>query len=485
MRSLVVMWVAVFLVSCSGRSPDPGPGPAPGPGGGWAADLRQSTDLGGEEVRESRDGPWIVRAAGSAAADGAEWSGAPSADGAMRLGMAEGEAPAPGAPPTGGVALGGDAGSATGDADEAPFPGPPTRDAQGGGRLRAGATDDNEDLEGFVKFLAEWGDRPETAANHDPLDVRDRRFVRVVNREGKPVPAAEVRITDEAADRVVLLGRTYGDGRVPYYPNLAGPPKSPVVAAGAPEGNLVVEVRRDGATARARWDGGSAEFTMTVDVAKPVADPVALDVLLLIDTTGSMADEIERIKESLLSMTQKLRSLGREFDLRYAAVLYRDIGDEYVTKAHPFTSDLPAFDAALKTVMADGGGDTPESLNQGLAEAVGRSDWREGAAKVLFLIADAEPHMDYAGDVRYGESLAAALARGIRIHAVAASGLEGVGSLVFRQIAQFTRGKFIFIEYGRIEESAAAHGVAGAVKSNNLDDILFEQIRDEVARWGR
>ena len=53
-----------------------------------------------------------------------------------------------------------------------------------------------------------------------------------------------------------------------------------------------------------------------------------------------------------------------------------------------------------------GGGDGPESLNQGLAEAVGRADWREGAAKVMFLIADAQPHMDYDGD-GYGDDQAA------------------------------------------------------------------------------
>jgi hypothetical protein len=104
----------------------------------------------------------------------------------------------------------------------------------------------------------------------------------------------------------------------------------------------------------------------------------------------------------------------------------------------------------------------------------------------MFLIADAPPHMDYAGDVPYGQSLRAAVGKGIRVHSVAASGLPAVGSLVFRQIAQFTRGKFIFIEYGGdVAASGAKHGVEGAAKSNNLDDILFEQIRDEVARWGR
>src|SRR5690606_116710 len=103
---------------------------------------------------------------------------------------------------------------------------------------------------------------------------------------------------------------------------------------------------------------------------------------------------------------------------------------------------------ALRTITAGGGGDFPESLNQGLAQAVAGVAWRRTAAKVVFLIADAPPHTDYQDDIPYGESLKDALARGVRIHAVAASGLDPFGSLVFRQTAQYTRGRFIFIEYG-------------------------------------
>jgi hypothetical protein len=104
---------------------------------------------------------------------------------------------------------------------------------------------------------------------------------------------------------------------------------------------------------------------------------------------------------------------------------------------------------------------------------------------VVFLIGDAPPHMDYDGDVPYGESLKAAAGAGIRIHSIAASGLDATGSFIWRQIAQYTRGKFIFIEYGGHAETAASHGVAGKTGSNNLDEIIFERIQEEVAGWGR
>jgi hypothetical protein len=67
---------------------------------------------------------------------------------------------------------------------------------------------------------------------------------------------------------------------------------------------------------------------------------------------------------------------------------------------------------------------------------------------------------------------------------VAASGLDEVGTLLFRQVAQLRRGKFILIEYGSVAASAESHRVQGKVESNNLDEILYAQIRDELAGWG-
>ena len=107
---------------------------------------------------------------------------------------------------------------------------------------------------------------------------------------------------------------------------------------------------------------------MSMDWAKD-SGPVRLDVAFVIDTTGSMSDEIARIKSTLLSVTEQLGG-EKEVSLRYGAVLYRDLGDEYVTSRYPFTTDVKAFDSALQQIHAGGGGDMPESMNQGLAEAV-------------------------------------------------------------------------------------------------------------------
>ena len=317
----------------------------------------------------------------------------------------------------------------------------------------------------------------------DVLDVTDKRTLRVLSPAGDPLPAARVSLVDPATKRVVWSGHTFGDGRLPVYPNLIVPGTGLPAAGVAPRSGWIVQAEWEGSVSRTRWDGQEDHLDLVVD-ASGVSGAVPLDVCFVIDTTGSMGDEIARIKETLLSVTEQLRQ-EQAVDLRYGAVLYRDLGDAYVTRRHPFTSDLEAFDRALQEIEAGGGGDGPESLNQGLAVAVGGMDWRDDTARVAFVIADAPPHMDYQEQVTYGRAAAAALHQGIKIHTVAASGLDDRGSLAFRQVSQLTRGEFIFIEYGSTARSAADHGVTGQVTSNNLDAILYKRIHDEIVGWGR
>ena len=98
-------------------------------------------------------------------------------------------------------------------------------------------------------------------------------------------------------------------------------------------------------------------------------------------------------------------------------------------------------------MKADGGGDYPESLNQALHEAVNDMRWRDDAIRLVFLVADAPPHLDYPQDEDYAVEMVRARQKGIKIFSVASSGLDDQGEYVFRQLAQQTMGKFIFILY--------------------------------------
>jgi len=342
--------------------------------------------------------------------------------------------------------------------------------------LRAGDTDDNACYPQFLQFMDSARDRWDQSSVRY-LDVSSRRFVLVTDRNQRPLPNARVEILDPQG-QAIFDATSYGDGKVAFFPRVYDPRTTLTWYR--------VRVTYQDHVVTRDWGNDAVRPTLTVAV--PVAaqrPPLKLDVAFVIDTTGSMDDEIARIKSTLLTVTAQLRKTSAEVDLRYGAVLYRDLGDEYLTRTYPLTKNIAAFDQALQQVAATGGGDEAESVNQALQQAIHGLEWRDDAARVAFLIADAPPHLDYDDDVPYTESLKDAAAIGLRIHSVAASGLNPIGSIVFRQIAQFTRGKFIFIEYGSIEASAARHGVAAAVESNNLDQIIYRQLMWEMLHFGR
>lgn len=345
--------------------------------------------------------------------------------------------------------------------------------------LKAGSTDDNADFKGYLKFLETWTTRGDVRGDYQPLDVAGRVFVRVVDGDKRPLPGVAITVSDPRTKAPLWKATTYGDGQAPYYPRLFGP-------AAQQGGQLEVSATIAGAAVTATWDGQS-DLTLAGPAPAAAADGMALDVVFLIDTTGSMGDELERIKTSLLAVADQLRGKRADLKLRFAAVAYKDINDDYVTMAHPFTEDTAAFNTAMQALSAGGGGDLPESLNQGLSRVAWGLQWRPEAAKVVFLVADAAPQMRFKGDVLYGDSAVRAVELGIRVHSVAASGLDPLGTLVLRQIAQLTRGKFIFIEYGTgTQETAAKHGVSGPVEGgNNLDEILLKQLTAEIEGWGK
>jgi hypothetical protein len=74
-------------------------------------------------------------------------------------------------------------------------------------------------------------------------------------------------------------------------------------------------------------------------------------------------------------------------------------------------------------------------------------EWDADASCLVFLIADAPPHMDYAQDFDYRDESQVAAAAGIVVHAIGASGLDEDGERIFRDIAQVTRGEFRWLVY--------------------------------------
>src|SRR5437868_4628757 len=109
---------------------------------------------------------------------------------------------------------------------------------------------------------------------------------------------------------------------------------------------------------------------------KPAPAPKPkVEVVFCLDTTGSMGGLIEGAKQKIWSISNQIASGKPTPDLKIGLVAYRDRGDAYITRVADLTDDLDAVHDQLKGFKAQGGGDTPESVNQALDDAVNKIKW--------------------------------------------------------------------------------------------------------------
>ena len=193
--------------------------------------------------------------------------------------------------------------------------------------------------------------------------------------------------------------------------------------------------------------GRDASATATLEGT----DAPRLDVVFCVDTTGSMSDEIEVVKAKLRDMVAKVSAGKPTPDVRFGLVIYRDRGDEYVTKRYALTRDIDQVVEWINAIVANAGGDDPESVNEALHVAVQEMEWdaAPGVGRLIFLIGDAPPHMDYEGDYDYRKESQAAFEKGIVIDTIGCSGLQGDGQGIFEEIASQALGTFEQLTYMR------------------------------------
>ena len=230
--------------------------------------------------------------------------------------------------------------------------------------------------------------------------------------------------------------------------------------------------------------GAGQPLAITIPQPQPGARPV-VEAVFVLDTTGSMGGLIQTAKDKIWSIASTLAAAQPAPIIRMGLVAYRDRGDDYVTRVVDLSPDLDKLQAELFQLQAQGGGDGPESVNQALHEAITRIGWSRdpGAYRVVFLVGDAPPHMDYQNDVPYGQSLTEAGRRGIRVNTIQC-GQQGDTRDEWQRIAQLGNGAYL-----RVDQAGGAVAIATpyddklAKLSAELDDTrLFYGSREERDR---
>jgi hypothetical protein len=171
-----------------------------------------------------------------------------------------------------------------------------------------------------------------------------------------------------------------------------------------------------------------------------------VEVVFCLDTTGSMGGLIDGAKQKIWSLCNQIAGGKPTPELKVGLVAYRDRGDEYVTKVFDLTDDLDAVHGHLMGFRADGGGDEPESVNEALHVALNKVHWSQDkkVLRIIYLVGDAPPHMDYANDIPYMTTCKRAAERGVIINTIQC-GTIAATTPVWQDIAQRAEGRFVQI----------------------------------------
>lgn len=182
-----------------------------------------------------------------------------------------------------------------------------------------------------------------------------------------------------------------------------------------------------------------------IEVAAAGAKEDKLEIMFVVDTTGSMGDELRYLKAEIKDVIGQVKLANPQTEISIALLFYRDIGDDYVTRYFDFNSDIDTIKANISAQGPAGGGDYPEAVHTALSEAVAKQ-WSTGnSTKLIIHVMDAPPH-DNVNDMSvYENSIYTAASKGIRMIPVASSGIDKGTEYLLRNQALLTNGTYVFI----------------------------------------
>ena len=349
-----------------------------------------------------------------------------------------------------------------------------------GGLLTAAIWDDNVARPQFANFVARYP----TFNEQWGLDVSKKVVISVIDANGVMVGDAPLAL--RAPDGEVIQLRTHGDGTALFYPSVKmntpsfnGQQQTNTYAVAAQVGTLRTETAFAAPTTDTNW---TVKLTgVPIRAANP-----ALDVAIVLDTTGSMGDEIGYLQAEFVGVMKRVQKEQATRRVRLGLVLYKDRGDEYVTKTFPFTEDFNVFLSEIKQASAGGGGDMPESVNAALADTVNNLAWAgDETGRMAILVADAPPHYWADEQYTYKNAIWDLSARGIKLVTLGASGIDKSTEYVFREMAAFTGGRYVFLtDDSGVGDSHITPDITG-YQVEHLDKILVKVIRDEARSFMR
>ncbi|MEI8256083.1 MAG: VWA domain-containing protein [Deltaproteobacteria bacterium] len=333
------------------------------------------------------------------------------------------------------------------------------------GLLTAASVGDNDRRGNYTEFLS----RHDAERDDLALDMSRRVRFHVVDARGRSVNDASIDVA--GAQEQVGRGRSHLDGGWDWFPSLRRGGTEGAMTVRASSGDLAASVDF---TLPAR---GDVAETITVRLPGDVDSAArVLDLGFLIDSTGSMGDELRYVNSEISHIVERIETTVPNVRVRVGAVFYRDRQDAQQIDHIQFTTDTQSFAADMQRVTAMGGGDYPEDMNHGLEAAFHDLSWSDGNAdRILVVIADAPPQHYSDQQFTWHEAVDSAAHRGVRIVPVAASGADRAVEYLFRAMGAATSTPYVYLT----DDS----GVGAPHLAADTDHVTVERFADLLVRF--
>ena len=349
-----------------------------------------------------------------------------------------------------------------------PAPGTGTTPSQAG-VLTAGEWSDLRNWPFWLEVLQrpEWAPLPATWRLHPTA----RYTLTLTDAAGQPLPGAQVTLGPAGMTTGATTGVTTAVtdrlGRAELFPTLF------LAEHPAPPQTVLVTYRGQQYPMAPL---AAAEYAATRLVPVAATKAAAVDIMFVVDATGSMVDEITYLQAELGNVIPRAAAQLPSADIRMGSVFYRDQGDEYLTRVQSFTTKLSVLQDFVRDQRADGGGDIPEAVDEALDVAL-QQQWRaEASCRLLFLVLDAPPHPE--AYPRMQKLIGQAASRGIRLIPVTASGIDVNTEFLMRSLAMSTAGTYVFLtDHSGIGDKHLTATV-GPYQVEFLNDLLVRLIRE-------
>ncbi|MQY77443.1 MAG: VWA domain-containing protein [Spirochaeta sp.] len=160
---------------------------------------------------------------------------------------------------------------------------------------------------------------------------------------------------------------------------------------------------------------GGEDLIKKIDQVLGAAKGSSLDLVLALDTTRSMKNDMPHLRKQIVPLISKHSSRFSHY--RLGLLFYRDYFEEYLVKPFPFVTSLEDIQKSIDRVRVAGGRDIPEAVFEALYNSIHYYNW-QAESRLIILIGDAPPHPRPRGKVSPEMVYTDAEASGITINTI-------------------------------------------------------------------